>query len=72
MCNNIYDDLEFFQRIKDEKVDINENIENFFYRGINTIHNNFSAIKNELNYFQIVLLRNFTKNMENRNPGNSF
>ena len=78
ISNKINDDLEFFQRIKDEKVEISdrttfsdaktyyvrkflveiENIENIFYLGISTLHNNFSAIKNELNDFQSVLLRN--------------
>ncbi|MHA1240514.1 MAG: hypothetical protein ACTSQU_06935 [Promethearchaeota archaeon] len=76
--NKLNDDLEFFQRIKDERVDISDrtvfsnaqtyyvrkflveikNVENVFYVGISTPHNNFSAIKNELNDFQSVLLRN--------------
>jgi thymidine kinase len=78
ISNKISDDLEFFQRIKDEKVEINnrtvisdantyyvrkflveiESIENIFYVGISTLYNNFSAIKDELNDFQSVLLRN--------------
>ncbi len=78
ISNKINDDLEFFQRIKDEKVEINdrtvisdantyyvrkflveiESIENIFYVGISTLYNNFSAIKDELNDFQSVLLRN--------------
>jgi hypothetical protein len=78
ISNKLNDDLEFFQRIKDEKVDISdrtvfsnaktyyvrkflveiESIENIFYVGISTLYNNFSAIKDELNDFQSVLLRN--------------
>ena len=79
ISSKINEDLEFFQRIKDEKVDISdrtaitnaktfyvrkflieiENLDNIFYVGISTLHNNFSAIKNELNDFQNVLQRNF-------------
>ncbi len=78
ISNKLNDDLEFFQRIKDEKVDISdrtvfsnaktfyvrkflveiETVENVFYVGISALRNNFSAIKNELNDFQSILLRN--------------
>ncbi len=78
ISNKINDDLEFFQRLKDEKVVINdrtafsddntyyvrkflveiESIENIFYLGINTLDNNFTAIKDEISDFQNVLLRN--------------
>jgi len=78
ISNKLNDDLEFFQRIKDEKVGISdrtvfsnaktyyvrkflveiENVENVFYVGISTLPNNFNAIKNELNNFQSILLRN--------------
>ncbi|MHA1509025.1 MAG: hypothetical protein ACTSO6_10025, partial [Promethearchaeota archaeon] len=78
ISNKLNDDLEFFQRIKDEKVAISDrtvfsnaktyyvrkflveikNVENVFYLGISTLHNNLSAIKNELNDFQSVLLKN--------------
>jgi hypothetical protein len=78
--NKINEDLEFFQRLKDEKVAINdrtvisdtktyyvrkflieiENIENFFYIGISSLQSNLSSIKNELDDFQDLLLKNFT------------